>query len=74
MSNQRIGEIFVADDDPSVRDVLSSIFTVEGYEVTSFGEGASLLSAARSRVPVCILLDVEMPGRSGLDILKELNG
>jgi FixJ family two-component response regulator len=73
MSNQRSGEIFVADDDPSVRDVLSSIFTVEGYEVTSFGEGASLLSAARSRVPVCILLDVEMPGRSGLDILKELN-
>ena len=73
MSNQRSGEIFVADDDPSVRDVLSSIFTVEGYEVTGFGEGASLLSAARSRVPVCILLDVEMPGRSGLDILKELN-
>jgi FixJ family two-component response regulator len=73
MTSQLSGEIFVADDDPSVRDALSSIFTVEGYRVTSFGEGASLLSAARSRVPTCILLDVEMPGRSGLDILKELN-
>jgi two-component system, LuxR family, response regulator FixJ len=73
MSNQRSGEIFIADDDPSVRDVLSLIFAVEGYQVTSFGEGTSLLSAARSRVPTCILLDVEMPGRSGLDILKELN-
>jgi FixJ family two-component response regulator len=73
MTSQPSGEIFVADDDPSVRDVLSLIFTVQGYHVTSFGEGASLLSAARSRVPSCILLDVEMPGRSGLDILKELN-
>ncbi len=73
MLNQLTGEIFVADDDPSVRDVLSSIFTIEGYQVTGFGEGASLLSAARSRVPVCILLDVNMPGRSGLDILRELN-
>jgi FixJ family two-component response regulator len=68
-----ISEIFVGDDDPSVRDALSSILSIEGYQVTAFGEGASLLSAARARVPTCILLDVEMPGRSGLDILKELN-
>jgi FixJ family two-component response regulator len=73
MSNRLTGEIFVADDDVSVREVLSSIFAIEGYQVTGFGEGASLLSAARSRVPACILLDVNMPGRSGLDILKELN-
>lgn len=73
MSGQLSGEIFVADDDPSVRDALSSIFTIEGYQVTGFGEGASLLSAARARVPTCILLDVHMPGRSGLDILRELN-
>ena len=73
MPDQLSGEIFIADDDPSVRDALSSIFTIEGYQVTGFGEGTALLSAARSRVPTCILLDVEMPGRSGLDILKELN-
>jgi FixJ family two-component response regulator len=73
MSGQLSGEIFVVDDDPSVRDALSSIFTIEGYQVTGFGEGASLLTAARARVPTCILLDVNMPGRSGLDILKELN-
>jgi two-component system response regulator FixJ len=73
MTGQPNGEIFVADDDPSVRDVLSSIFAAEGYQVTGFCEGASLLSAARARVPICILLDIAMPGRSGLDILKELN-
>jgi len=42
--------------------------------VTSFAEGASLLSAARSRTPACIILDVLMPARSGLDILKDLDG
>jgi FixJ family two-component response regulator len=67
------GEIFIVDDDPAVRDALSVVFTLEGYHVTSFGEGSTFLSAARARTPACILLDVHMPGRSGLDILKELN-
>jgi two-component system response regulator FixJ len=67
------GEIFIVDDDPSVRDALSVVFTLEGYHVSSFGEGNTFLSAARARTPACVLLDVHMPGRSGLDILKELN-
>src|SRR5438105_841575 len=67
------GEIFVVDDDPSIRDTLAMVFTLEGYHVTSFGEGASFLSAAQSITPSCILLDVRMPGLSGLEILKKLN-
>jgi FixJ family two-component response regulator len=67
------GEIFVLDDDPSVRDALSIVFTLEGYQVTSFGEGSAFLAAVRSRKPECIILDVHIPGRSGIDILKELN-
>jgi two-component system, LuxR family, response regulator FixJ len=66
-------EIIVVDDDPLVRDALSVVFSLEGYQVTSFGDGQSLLNATRSRAPACIILDVHMPGRSGLDILKELN-
>jgi two-component system response regulator FixJ len=66
-------EIFIVDDDPAVRDALSVVLGLEGYHVESFGEGSSFLSAARARTPACILLDVHMPGRSGLDILKELN-
>src|SRR5437879_4180469 len=66
-------DIIIVDDDPAVRDALSMVFTLEGYRVTSFGDGQSLLAAARARTPSCILLDVKMPGRSGLDILKELN-
>jgi FixJ family two-component response regulator len=66
-------EIFVVDDDETMRDTLSAVFTPEGCRVTCFAEGRSFLVAARSRTPVCILLDVNMPGRSGLDMLRELD-
>lgn len=68
------GEIFVVDDDPAVRDTLSMVLSAGGYEVICFADGAALLSVARSRTPSCILLDVHIPGKSGLDILKELHG
>jgi len=67
------GEIFIVDDDPAVRDALSVVFSLEGYHVSGYADGNSFLNAARARPPACIILDVHMPGRSGLDILKELN-
>jgi two-component system response regulator FixJ len=66
-------EIFVVDDDETMRDTLSAVFVPEGCRVTCFAEGQSFLVAARSRTPACILLDVNMPGRSGLDMLRELD-
>src|SRR6185295_15360992 len=68
------GEIFVVDDDPAVRDTLSMVLTAGGYQVICFADGAALLAVARTRTPSCILLDVNIPGKSGLDILKELRG
>jgi FixJ family two-component response regulator len=67
------GEIVVVDDDPAVRETLSLIFAHEGYQVTCFADGRSFLAAAQVRVPACVLLDVYIPGRSGLDILKDFN-
>jgi FixJ family two-component response regulator len=66
-------EIFIADDDPAVRKTLVMLFERSGHKVTAFAEGKSLLALARERTPACILLDVSMPGPSGLEILKELN-
>src|SRR5215475_5284435 len=70
-SNAR--DIFIVDDDPLVLNALSVVLSREGYQVTGFGEGASFLAAAKARTPTCIILDVQMPGQSGLDILKDLN-
>ena len=67
------GEIFIVDDDPAVRQVLVAVFERAGYRLTCFAEGNALLAAARGRTPVCIILDVHIPGRSGLEILKDLN-
>jgi two-component system, LuxR family, response regulator FixJ len=71
--DQTQGEIFIVDDDPLVRDALSVVFTLAGYKVRAFADGASFVAAARAEVPACIILDVHMPGRSGLDILRALN-
>jgi FixJ family two-component response regulator len=68
------GEIFVVDDDPVVRETLSMVLSAGGYQVICFADGAALLAIARTRTPSCILLDVHIPGKSGLDILKELHG
>src|ERR1700733_7511371 len=68
------GEIFVVDDDPAVRETLSLVLSAGGYQVICFADGAALLAVARTRSPSCILLDVHIPGKSGLDVLKELRG
>lgn len=66
-------EVFVVDDDPAVRETLSIVLSAAGYESICFADGEALLAVARARSPACILLDVHIPGRSGLDILKELH-
>jgi two-component system, LuxR family, response regulator FixJ len=65
--------VYVVDDDASVRDALSVMLTLEGFRVFGFADGDSFLAAVRQRQPDCIILDVHMPGRSGLDVLKELH-
>ncbi len=65
-------EIFVVDDDEDMRDLLAGGLAREGFPVTAFEDGDSFLMAARTRVPICVFLDVVMPGRSGLEILDEL--
>src|SRR5258705_4052488 len=68
------GEFLVVHVDPGIREVLSMVLSAGGYKVICFADGAALLAVARTRCPSCILLDVHIPGKSGLDILKELHG
>jgi FixJ family two-component response regulator len=69
MSNN---ETFVVDDDGLVHEALSAIFAQVGYRATSFFDGNSFLKAALTRTPACVILDMYMPGSSGLDLLKKL--
>jgi FixJ family two-component response regulator len=65
-------QIYVVDDDPVVREVLSIILRKEGYDVICFADGAALLAAGNKKMPACILLDIDIPGPSGIDVLKKL--
>ena len=65
--------IYVVDDEPAVRDALAVVFEMEGFAVSGFETGDAFLEAAKTHPPACVFLDVHMPGRSGLDILKALN-
>jgi len=65
-------EIFIVDDNEEYRELLSAILELEGFKVAGFSDGTSFLENAKSRVPVCVFLDLVLPGQSGLDILKTL--
>jgi len=66
-------EIFIVDDDDCMRDILTAVLSLEGYPVTAFADGETFLKEVGGRIPVCLFLDVVMPGRSGIEILKELD-
>lgn len=65
--------IYIVDDDPAVRDALSVLFNMEGFIVETFSDGDTFVQSASKTVPACVMLDVHMPGRSGIEILKALN-
>jgi FixJ family two-component response regulator len=65
-------EIFVVDDDEDMQEILAAALASEGFPVTAFKDGEEFLRATKTRVPLCVFLDVVMPGKSGLEILSEL--
>ncbi len=66
-------EIFIVDDDYDMREALSAIFRKEGFRTAAFADGRSFVRLGRDQTPACVLLDLCMPGTSGLDVLKELD-
>jgi FixJ family two-component response regulator len=66
--------VFVVDDDPSVRDSLRRLFTSVGLTVEVFPSAQAFLQRRRVDSPGCLVLDVRLPGLSGLDLQRELAG
>jgi FixJ family two-component response regulator len=66
--------IFVVDDDPSVRKSLTRVLTSAGYAVEAFASARDFLAREPLVGPCCVVLDVRMPGLTGLDLQEALAG
>ena len=64
--------VFVVDDDASIRDALKSLIRSVGLRVELFGSPREFLQGKRPDAPSCLVLDVRLPGESGLDLQREL--
>src|SRR5947207_12932457 len=65
--------VVVIDDDASMRKALDNLFRSVGLEVELFGSPQEFLQSERPDRPGCIVLDVRFPGRSGLDMQREIS-
>jgi FixJ family two-component response regulator len=64
--------VFVVDDDPSMRRSTERLVRSAGFEVKTFGSAAEFLESPQAEGPACLVLDVRMPGKSGLDLQRDL--
>jgi len=65
--------IIVVDDDPDIRDSLGSLLRSVGFQVNLLGSVDEFLESGRPEGPTCLVLDVRLPGQSGLDFQRELS-
>jgi len=68
-----IPTVLIVDDDRAVRDSLRDLFESVGLRVEAFASAPEVLEAKRPDAPCCLVLDVRLPGPSGLDFQRELN-
>ncbi|HEY1903775.1 MAG TPA: response regulator transcription factor [Terracidiphilus sp.] len=64
--------VLVIDDDRAIRDGLESLIRSIGLRVATFASAADFLNAPRPNAPSCLVLDIRMPGQSGLDLQTHL--
>jgi FixJ family two-component response regulator len=72
MNNNVTDMVFVIDDDESIREALNSLIRSVGLSVETFASAQEFLQSPRPDVPACLILDVRMPGLSGLDLQRDL--
>lgn len=65
-------KILVVDDQPVIRQIARSTLACQGYDILEASNGEDALEIARDEMPACVLLDVRMPGISGLDVCRTL--
>src|SRR6266404_7702146 len=66
--------VFVVDDDPSMHRSTERLVRSAGFAVKTFGSAAEFIESPQPEGPACLVLDVRMPGQSGLDLQADLTG
>src|ERR1700733_3691611 len=72
VTTQTDSMVFVVDDDASIRDAVRSLLKSVGLRSESFGSTEEFVRAVRPEMPSCLVLDVRLPGMSGLDFQADL--
>ena len=72
MGGSAVPKILVVDDEPSIRQLVTDVLSVEGYEVEAVADGYAALEAIAERRPDCVVLDVMMPGLDGHEVLQRI--
>ncbi len=67
-----MARILVADDDVDIRELVEFKLSTMGHEIVAVGDGAAAVDACREQKPDLAVLDVMMPGVSGLDAIREI--
>ena len=70
--NETHAPVYVVDDDLSMRESVASLFRSAGLRVETFASAPEFLVRTRAHLPSCLVLDVKLPGLSGLDLQQEL--
>ncbi len=65
--------VYVVDDQTAVRDALTEMLSVLGYQVEAFGSARDFLTAHDDQRPGCLVTDVRMPGMDGLELVQHLS-
>jgi CheY-like chemotaxis protein len=68
----RSPQVLVVEDDPSVRGLLDTLLTSEGYRVTTASDGIEALAEAAAHRPAIVLLDIVMPDLGGMHVLEQM--
>jgi two-component system response regulator (stage 0 sporulation protein F) len=75
MTNDRKGHyLLIVDDQPAICELLEEAFTSEGYRVETALNSDQAVRAIRARTPDMIFMDINMPGKNGLETLKDVRG
>ena len=64
--------VFVVDDDPLVGESVADLLSSSGFAVRTFGSATEFIRSQRPDIAACLILDVQLPDRSGLDLQTEL--